>query len=222
MSKRVTAPLALFFALNFFAVAAFAGVLGYGTPYTDGTGVTWDGVSHFSNTTSGLAGDVDWIVYAPGQFPYAGSGYTPPSDQYTYVYQIVSTGTVSVSDFNFSVDEVVGNISSFVSPGQVDGDLPAGIDFVSGQGGWVDWAFDGINGPNEGGNHTSAGLVFTSPKAPMSTSTGTITDGGTTGRLDLLPAPGTGNGNIVPEPTTLALALVGLGLIAAIRRFSRR
>ena len=214
--------MALFFALNFFAVAAFAGVLGYGTPYTDGTGVTWDGVSHFSNTTSGLAGDVDWIVYARVDSRTPAPAILHRRTKYTYVYQIVSTGTVSVSDFNFSVDEVVGNISSFVSPGQVDGDLPAGIDFVSGQGGWVDWAFDGINGPNEGGNHTAAGLVFTSPKAPMSTSTGTITDGGTTGRLDLLPAPGTGNGNIVPEPTTLALALVGLGLIAAIRRFSRR
>ena len=219
MSKRTTVYLALFFAVNLFSVTAFGGILDYGTPYTDVSGVTWSGTSYFHNSTSGLDGNIDWIVYGPGQFPYNDSGYVPPSGQYTYVYQIVNTGSVAVSDFNFSVDQVVGNIDSFVSSGRVEGDLAAGTDFVSGQGGWVDWVFDGINGSNGGGNHTSGGLVFTSPKAPTITSTGAITDGGTTGGVDSLPAPGPSD---IPEPTTLALALAGLGFVAVTRRFSRR
>jgi hypothetical protein len=219
-SKLVTVFLVLFIAINLFAAATFGGILGYGTPYTDVGGHTWTGTGYFENTDSGLQGYVDYIVYGPGQFPYADSGYNPPSDLYTYVYQIRNTGSVAISDFQFSVNQTVNNLDSFVSPGRVEGVLASGTDFVSGEGGWVDWVFSGINGIETlSATHDSAGLVFTSPKAPEVTSTGMITDGGTSGFVDSLPCPGP---NDIPEPGTLILLSAGLGCLAIGRRFFRR
>ncbi len=213
-SRLVTSCLASFFVLSLFSLAAFGGILDYGTPYTDVSNVTWSGTVHFQHPTSGLMGDIDWIVYGPGQFPYGDSGYIPPSNLYTYVYQIDNTGTAAVSDFQFSVDQAVDNLSSFISPTRVEGDLASGTDFLSGEGGYVDWGFTGINGGS-----ASAGLVFTSPKAPTVTSTGVVTDSGTSAFVDSLPCPGP---NDIPEPGTFILLAAGLGLVAIVRCFSRR
>jgi hypothetical protein len=218
-NKLVAMFFVLFFAFCLFSTTAFGGILDFGTPYTDVSNVTWAGTVHYihvpapGHTFSGLEGDIDWIVYGPGQFPYGDSGYNPPSDLYTYVYQFNNSGTAALSDFQFSVDQEVGNIDSFVLPGKVEGVLASSTDYLSGEGGYVDWAFN-ING---GG--ASAGLVFTSPKAPTVTSTGVVTDSGTSALVTSLPCPGP---NDVPEPNTIILLMAGCGLVAIMRRFSRR
>jgi hypothetical protein len=220
MSKRVTVYLALAFALSLSSMTAFGGILDYGTPYTDASGVTWSGTSSFDTTGANgyvLSGYVDWIVYGPGQFPYSDSGYTPPAGQYSYVYQIRNTGSVGISDFTFSVDQSLDNIDSFVSSGRVAGTLATDTDFASGQGGFVEWIYtqDAINAGD-----TSAGLVFASPKAPTVTSTGRVTDGGRSVGVEALAAPGPSN---IPEPGTLVLLLTGLlGFVAVARRWRRR
>jgi hypothetical protein len=212
LSKRTTVCVALVFALGLFSATAFGGVRDYGTPYTDVNSVTWSGTSHFKHPTSGLEGDIEWIVYGLGQFPYGDSGYHPEADEYSYVYQIINTGTAAISDFTFSVDQVVDNVDSFISSGRVEGVLAAGTDWSPTM---VEWIFDpGINGGN-----TSAGLVFTSHKAPKTTETGRVTDSGTSAGVELLPAPGP---NDIPEPGTFALLVAGLGLAVIVRRFSRR
>jgi hypothetical protein len=218
LSKRAMVCVALVFALGLFSATAFGGVRDYGTPYTNGDG-TWSGTTPYYLDVYGdgseiLSGRIDWIVYGKGDFPYTNSGYTPPSDQYSYVYQIVNTGTAYVSDFQFSVDEIVGNIYSFQSLGQVEGDLAGGTNYAPGLGGFVDWWFNGI-----GQGTTSAGLVFTSSKAPTVTTTGSVTNsGGTVGGIEL-PAPGP---NDIPEPGTLALLVAGLGAgLLVVRRRSR-
>jgi hypothetical protein len=213
LSKRAAVCVALVFVLNLFSAMAFGEIWEYGTPYTDGSSTIWKGTSPFAHPTSGLMGDIDWIVYGPGQFPYEDSGYHPPSDQFTYAYQIENTGTPAISDFTLSVDQVIANIGSFVSPGRVEGDLPAYNIFVSGPGGTVDWGFDGIDK-----GYASAGLVFTSLKAPMTT-TGQVTNGGSAVGVTSLPGPGP---NDIPEPGTLMLLLAGLGFVAIVRCFPRR
>jgi hypothetical protein len=218
LSKRATVCLALFFTFSLLATMAFGGVRDYGTPYTDAGNVTWTGATPFysdiyGNQSEILAGRIDWIVYGPGDFPYGDSGYVPPSNQYSYVYQILNSGNVAISDFQFSVDQMVQNIGSFALPGFVDGALAAGTSYAPGPGGYVDWWFE-INVGS-----TSAGLVFTSPKAPTTTTTGSVTDGGgTIGGLEL-PAPGP---NDIPEPGTFALLAAGLGLALTARRLHRR
>jgi hypothetical protein len=218
LSKRAMVCAALVFALGLFSATAFGGVRDYGTPYTDAGGVTWTGQTHFSGTTTGgamLTGDIDWIVYGKGQFPYTDSGYVPAADQYTYVYQITnSTTSVAISDFTFTVDQAVGGIDSFVSTGRVEGVQATDTDYTSGE--FVEWIFtnDAIN-PGD----LSAGLVFVSPKAPTTTSTGRVTDGGKSVGVDSLPCPGP---NDIPEPSTCVLLLVGLGCALGARRFVRR
>jgi hypothetical protein len=214
LSNRATVCVAFCFALNLFSAMAFGGIMDYGTPYTDSSSVTWSGTSHFEHPSSGLKGDIDWIVYGPGQFPYGDSGYAPPSDQFTYAYQIDNTGTVAISDFTLSVNQAVDNVDAFVSSGRVEGVLPVDTDFNPGPGGWVKWIY--TNGIDAGS--WSAGLVYTSLKAPMFT-TGRVIDGGSSVGGISLPGPGP---NDIPEPSTLMLLLSGIGFIAVGRRLSNR
>jgi len=214
LSKRAMVYVALVFVLNLFSAMAFGEIWDYGTPYTDGSSTIWKGTTHFEHSSTHLEGDLSWIVYGPGQFPYEDSGYSPPSNQFTYAYQISNTGSVSISDFTLSVDQAVDNIDSFVSSGRVAGTLPTDTDFDSGPGGFVEWIFTTHHiSPGT----SSAGLVFTSLKAPMLT-TGRVTDGGSAIGSVSLPGPGP---NDIPEPGTLMLLLAGLGFVAIVQHFSR-
>lgn len=233
LSKPVAVCLALFLVVGVFSVAASAdplGVRGYGTPYTDVSAYTWSDTYEFNreiyddegNHTGTLAGTVDWIVYgsAPGDFPYTDSGYTPLSNQYTYVYQITNSGNVTISEFSITIEEAFGNVGSFVSDGRVEGKEPIDNDWAiqtPDEQGFVTWYFTGEgNGIGPGG--VSSGLVFNSPKAPTTTSTGRITNGGHSASVDI-PAPGP---NDIPEPGTLALMGVALGMVVIGRRSFRR
>jgi hypothetical protein len=214
-SKGALVCLALFLALNLVSAMAFGGILDYGTPYTDVLNVTWKGTSPFAHATSGLTGEIDWIVYGPGQFPYGDSGFSPPAGEYSYVYQIRNTSVaVAISDLTFSVQQTVGPPDSFISPGRVEGELAAFTDYVSGPGGWVEWGFNHINAGS-----SSAGLIYTSPKAPEVTLDGRITNGGSSVGGIQLPAPGP---NDIPEPGTIALLFAGAGCFVLARRISRR
>lgn len=214
-SKLFTVCFALLVAMNLFSVAAFAGIRNYGTPYTDVGGTTWSGTQSFYNDIYGngtqiLSGAVDWIVYGPGEFPYDDSGYDP-SNQYTYVYQIRNLGNVALSDFTVNVTRTVENIDTFISPSRVEGDLASFTDFYLGK---VEWGFDGLNPAT-----SSAGLVFRSPKAPETTDTGRVINGGHIAALESLPVPGP---NDIPEPGTIVLLLAGLALVPATRRIFHR
>jgi hypothetical protein len=212
LSKRAALCLALFVAMSLFSATAFGeplGVRGYGVPYTDTLGITWTNSSHFVN--SPLEGYVDWIVYGPGQFPYTDSGYVVPDGEYAYVYQVRNTGSEVISSFSFSVDQVVSGVSSFVSPNRVVG---TGLDGITASPAKITWRLSDLEE-----DMTSIGLIFTSRKAPKTTSTGQIIDGGGSAGVVSLPVPGP---NDIPEPGTLALMAAGLAFFAVRWRFSRR
>ena len=80
-----------------FSASASAGVLsGHTAAYNDGLGPSagaWTATTAFDNGV-GLSGTVDWAVFGPGDFPYA--GYAPPAGELVYAFQIFSTGTDAI------------------------------------------------------------------------------------------------------------------------------
>ena len=92
---------------------ARAGVLnGHANAYNDGVNPTWTGSTAFSSGT--LTGFVDYAVFAPGDFPFGGGGYTPTAGELVYAYQVFVTGAASVSSFSVALENpTANNIGSF-------------------------------------------------------------------------------------------------------------
>jgi hypothetical protein len=217
--KRTLVCVAMLVTMIFFSTTAFGELLNPdGSPCHPVYQDTWYGSTHFAVTDDegALTGDIDYAVFRWDQFPYVDSGYTVPNGYYAYVYQIKNTGEVALSDFTMSIDQAVSNLDSFVLLGEIEGTKPNDTDICSGSGGYVEWIFtQNALLPDS----KSAGLVYLSPKAPMATTTGSVTNGGGSIGIDaVLPVPGP---NDIPEPGTFILLAIGLGLFA-VRRFSNR
>ncbi len=153
-----------------------------------------------------LKGDVNWVVYAPGDFPdvYKGLGYTPTDGEFTYVYQVVSQGNDAIHKISVDVENSADNIGAFgsgVAPGKAVLSPPD----------TTYWAFPDPN--SIGQLQSSQMLAFSSTQSPDEFY-GQVFDGGNIADLDVLPGPGTITIG-VPEPSTLCLALVGLAMWAA-------
>ena len=187
------------FVVGLVSATAGAGALdGDGAAYFDGT-TTWTGSTAFDNSL-GLSGYVDWAVFAPGAFPYA--GYASPPGEMTYAYQIFSTGAFAVTSFAVALDNVADSIGAFAD---LAGDVPTSSVLLPAPFGSATWSFSSI-----AAGSSSMGLAFSSPKVPKDLFGSTI-DGGTGAIIIPLPSPDTTD---IPEPATMSvLALGGLALL---------
>ena len=194
------------FVLAAMSATALAGPLaGDGNAYNDGA-TTWTGSVLMSS--DGLTVTVDYCVYAPGAFTYAGAGlggWTPTPGEMVYAYQADSAGSLAVSLLSVGLLNPAGNI------GAVDlGD--AGVVPSSSilNGSSADWHWS----PALLSDHSS-GLVYCSIKKPQwwfgSVINGESASGG------MLPSPGPDD---IPEPATMTLLALG-GLAAAVWRKKR-
>jgi hypothetical protein len=191
------------FVVGLCAATASAGALnGHASAFNDGNGPSagaWTGSTAFNNGL-GLSGYVDWTVFAPGAFPYA--GYTPTAGELAYAFQVFTTGSLAVTSFAVALDNVADSIGTFAN---LTGDVPASSLLTPAPFGSAKWTFPGIlPGTN------SEGLVFSSIKVPKNLFGSTI-DGGTGATVIPLPSPDVTD---VPEPATMSvLAMAGLTLL---------
>ena len=198
----------------------------------------WQGSTPFNATLGGsvLVTNVDYAVYAPGQFgnsvAMGAPGHTPfdPSGgtDYVYAYEILNTGGNSkVLTLSVGLDYLNGAVpTSATSIGHDPntpelGTAPTGTSAAifnpavgTKQNGR--WSWSSIGGLVAGGH--SDILIFSSPFGPQmyqSTVAGIgVSTPNTPGNV--LPSP-------TPEPTTAALAAIGgVCLLAAARTFRRR
>jgi hypothetical protein len=168
---------------------------------------TIDGVSYQ------LEGYVSWVVYAPGSFPdvYKGLGYEPKDNSFTYVYQVFSTGNDQIHALTVDVENQADNIGSFgsgVAPGTAVLSPPD----------TTYWTFPDPH--SIGQFQSSQMLAFSSLQSPEEFY-GQVFDGGNIADLNVLPGPGSLT-IVVPEPSTLCLGLIGLGMWVAAWAARRR
>jgi hypothetical protein len=186
---------------------ASAGLLnGIASAYNDGNGPAagaWTGSTPFSTGT--LQGYVEWAVFGPGQFPFA--GYTPTSGELTYAYQVFETGSAPLSSFSVILTDLADNIGSF---NDLAGDNPSTMTLTSGIS--STWRFSGI--PQNG---NSRGLAFSSIRVPEELK-GSVIDTGQSTFVVPLPSP---SATSIPEPGTISLLVGSMGLVLIRRRRSR-
>lgn len=172
---------------------------GHLNAFTDVANVTWTSSTPFDNG-AGLSGFVDWAVFGPGDFPFA--GYSPTAGELTYAYQVFSTGADAIHAFTLNLGNPANNIGSF---GDLGGEAPSSATL----GAQAVWNFAGLDiGEN------SSGLAFSSLNVPESFF-GILINGGTTSVAFPLPVP---SPNDIPEPASLAL--MAIGGVAILRRRS--
>jgi hypothetical protein len=187
--------------INSLVLVLLSGVAYAGALATDANALvydstTWRGTTVMVDSNNpDLKANVDYCVYGPGQFSYPGLGYTPTSDEFVYAYQVFIEGSTEVLNFAVTLGASNGanNVGSWTMTGGVAPD-ESGIG-----GGEVNWGWD--DGLHQG--EESYGLAFSSPHAPTWDS-GAIINGGGAASNDV-PSPS----DVIPEPTTLGLLLVG-------------
>ena len=192
------------------ALPGTADLIETGTPYDDGVNSAWVGTTPFvAPENPNLAGSVDWAVFGPGDFPF--SGYSPPSNEYSYVYQVFSTGSDFITSYSVPVINPAGNAGSFSDSGNgITGVAPSLIE-ITGIPGSVYWQFS--PGIVQLGN--SEGLVFSSPKRPRALYS-LVVNGGTFATAVPVPSP---SAEPIPEPCTFILLVMGLGVLCFARFF---
>jgi hypothetical protein len=206
----------LFLTVGLWVMPAGAVVLPWydevGTPYNN-----WCGTAYLPPAQdTAVAGYVEWAVYAPGQFPFSGDGYTAPANEYTYVYQVFGTGSTAITNFSAEIFNAADTIGAFSDPTYfppLTDEAPTAPYNLYPPPGEASWDFEGISA---GGS--SWALVYASRNAPTA-GYGYIVNHGTyeynfegtySDQTDysLLPAPSA-------EPASLWLLATGLGLLLA-------
>ena len=201
MAKEFSLVISIVAALS---VTALAGPLdGDGNAYNDGV-TTWTGSTVISS--DGLTVAVDYCVYAPGAFPYAGAGYdgwTPTPGEMVYAYQADSTGTLGLGQLAVLLLNPAGNIGAFDLG---DAGVVPSNKAIDGSANWQ-WS------PELVSDHSS-GLVYCSIKKPE-WGMGSVID--SEFGWGYVPSPGPDD---IPEPATMTLLALG-GLAAAVWRKKR-
>jgi hypothetical protein len=213
--KKVAICLGLFLALSLLSAPAFAVLADLGTPYVSSTEFgpkIWSDTTEFAGEPGhlpDLAGHVVWAVFGPGEF--TSPAYTPTPGEFTYVYQVFSTGAASISSFTVPLENDADNPAYFIdAAADVSGNPPIAQLFKTESDPYnVEWRFSGINTGN-----SSMALAFSSPKTPQDF-LGVVVNGGQFGIVDPIPVP---SSNSIPEPATFLSLLIGLGLIMATKR----
>jgi hypothetical protein len=189
----------------------------------------WQGTTLFSGTVGSftLKANVDFAVYAPGQFGTSAAmgfpGHSPadPSGgaEYVYAYEIFnSVSGGNAIDLNLSVGLAVGGIPNGSTNITNDPLTPAGgiapdaSTFIPGTDPEqsAKWSYN--NGLAIGAH--SDILIFTSPFAPQLLLS-SMQGGHATTASSPLPSP-------VPEPATMTLSLVSSAALIGFARFRRR
>ena len=195
------------------SATALGGLATDSNAYDDGVNPQWHGSVHMFSTGGGdtIEADVEYAVYAPGDFTYTGLGYTPTPGEFVYAYQVIPTaGSVEINTFwvNMLASNEANNIGSFTL-GSI---APSSAFFGSGPPDLVsaNWEFLGDTLENPGDSY---GLAYSSINAPIMY-VGFIQDGGLAGIPDgTLPSPS----DEIPEPATMLVLAAG-ALLAAFRR----
>ena len=193
--------IALVASLVISSVAMAGPLVGYPLAYDGWTG------SVLMDSGSGLTVNVDYCVYGPGNSPWSDPNFTPAANQFTYVYQAYSTGTIELNSLTIGMldsneAQGIGSIdlgTSGVAPASAAfGNVPPNLDSAN-------WSWASLGGLT---NQHSSGMVYYSVNEPLwwfgSIKNDTQTASG------FLPSPS----DVIPEPATLSLLLAGavLGL----------
>ena len=196
---------------------AFGGPLAtHADAWTDSEARTWRGSTDIQMTDPGdpekeLSATVEWAVFADGDFPYADGDFTPTTGEFTYAYQIEVTGDYQVNKawVNMKPSNEANNVGVF--------DLTSGVEPTSADWGETDpehrvsaiWLFSGFDV-----GEVSNGLAYNSINEPVDW-LGFIQDGGLIGSPQgTMPSPG----DIIPEPATIGVLLLGAGALIGLRR----
>ena len=174
-----------------------------------------------------LNGTIDYAVWAPGTFPYAGIGYNPTPNELVYSYlihdnpasgplgyaQIPMASASEVSSLSLIVLNDADNIGQTSALGGVPADQ-MNLDSTTNH--LATWFFSTAINPGQ----DSYMLVFSSPNTWMFTPATLFDHGTNTDQPLLLPSP---SSQPIPEPATMVLlALSALwGVPAAVRRVRR-
>ena len=180
---------------------AWASLDGHANAYDDGS-KAWSGTTAFSDG-SNLTGYVEWAVFGPGDFPYA--GYTPTAGELTYACQVFSTGTDAIVSYATAVNNPANSAGSFADlAGDAVKNPPGPSLTIPGS---ISWPFDGL-----GSGENSVGLAFSSLMVPEDLY-GLVLNGGSYAVVIPVPTP---SATEIPEPATLGLLV--LGGMALLRR----
>ena len=204
------------------AIAGFAcvGVAQAGPLPLDGNAIAgYHGTSapfFSSQFGTSISASVEYAVYAPGQFNTSfGAGADPSAGtQFVYAYQLFNTGDSATSlaltaiTVGLNTGNQGANIGSLPIVNGNYGQLPNSASFSGSPATSARWFYNPTSLPLGAASQV---LLFTSPHGP--TFKTSSVQGGGLGASQPLPTP-------VPEPGTIALAILGCaGLLAA--RFAK-
>lgn len=153
-----------------------------------------------------ISANIDFAVFAPGSFNAAFPGQDPSAGaDYVYAYQIANLdNNISKLTVGLDGDETLGTVGFVSDAGLID---PVASSFTGSGPTSAAWDFDQASLPS---GSSSAILIFTSAQAPELHSSTLLATNSVPNSHDL-PSP-------LPEPATLGLMAMGLGIVGFGRR----